>query len=216
VLSSLYAVQYLAGGFNGLAGPASMAVPTPMVPGAFNATFTQSTAELAAIKATYQTVDDGFVGPLIGRSGFRSTTELADEIFVRSQRYVDQAYPAALAAEARGLLKGPANVRVGNEMDRIVRARMRTWLDYEGIADDVLGVGTVQVNRRLYDPLNPSKYRIPDIRVPGAQRTFDYSLEFKLPSTHGQVRDILRFSNDKVTIVRPLSHPDGGSYSIIP
>lgn len=60
-----------------------------------------------------------FVGPLIGKTGFRTSTEFAETLGARYQGFVDDAYSVALPLEAKGLLRGNANTRVGNYVDRV-------------------------------------------------------------------------------------------------
>jgi len=172
----------------------------------------QSAAELDAIRLTYSGASDAeFVGPLIGRSGFKSTGELSDALYVRYQTAVDDAYTAAVAAERDGLLTGNPNTRLGRAVDDAARADIRAWLKSEGIGDGPGGL--VDVNRWLRDPTGSGAYVVPDVRITGAQQIFDATVGTKW-STTPQIVNFRNFSlGDRITIVRPT--PLGGSYSIL-
>lgn len=160
------------------------------------------------------TFAEEFVGPLIGGSGYKSTAELANDAFLRYQRYSDDAYDAALRAEAEGRLVIPEGVAretiIGQKVDRAAQARLRNWIRSEGLRE---GAGEItSVNRWLRDPSGSGSYRIPDFRIDGANSIFDGTIGYKWSNTP-QVQDFFRFSNgSNVTIVRPQQL--GGSYSI--
>lgn len=101
-----------------------------------------------------------FVGPGIGRSGFKTSADFADASFQRYQGYVNDAYDAARAAEDAGLLRGNPNTRIGDFVDRDSAARFRGWLNSEGIAEG--SGGFVQMNRWLRDPAGTGLYVRPD------------------------------------------------------
>jgi YD repeat-containing protein len=152
-----------------------------------------------------------FIGPRIGRSGFRTTAELAEAVGTRYQRAVDDAFPAANLAESRGLLEGNRNTRIGDYVDRASAREIRQWLAYEGIAEGPTSL--VQMNRWLRDPSGSGLYVRPDIRIPGAGRIFDATVGFK-PYNSPQIVRFGQFSGgDYITIVRPRPI---GSYSIVP
>ena len=74
-------------------------------------------------------VDDGFIGPRIGRSGFKTMAELAHEAFSRYQTYIDEAYAQVMSNVRSGktVLRPdlPAETQIGAMVDAIVRIRMR-------------------------------------------------------------------------------------------
>jgi len=156
-----------------------------------------------------------FVGPRLGATGFSSTPELAGTLFTKYQGFVDDAYSAALQAEAAGRLKFrqgvPRETYLGQLVDKAARDDLRAWLSNENISEGV--GGTVQVNRRLYDP-SRSGFRVPDLRVGGANMVFDATIGEKWITTP-QVSDFNTFTRGgRITIVRPTLL--GGSYSIWP
>jgi hypothetical protein len=128
-----------------------------------------------------------FVGPLIGKSGYRTTSELSDAIFTRYQAAADRGYANVQALEAQGLLvppKGvPLNTYRGQLVDDFARRDIRGFLVQEGIENS----GLVSVNRRLYDSTGTS-YRIPDLRVVGTNRIYDLTVgNMKWLGLFGQV-----------------------------
>jgi hypothetical protein len=155
-------------------------------------------------------------GGSFGGSRFSSAEDFASEAFTRYQRYTDEAYEAALRAEARGRLVVPEGMSretiIGQRVDAAARIRMRRWLRSEGIGE---GPGElVQVNRWLRDPFGSGRYRIPDVRIPGANSIMDGTIGYKWSSTL-QIRDFSSFSGgNRITIVRPRAL--GGSYSLWP
>jgi hypothetical protein len=153
-----------------------------------------------------------FVGPLIGRSGFQTTSELSDAIGVRYQTFVDEGHGLALDAEANGLLHGNPNTRIGDFVDRYSAQGIREWLDAEGIAEGPNSM--VQMNRWLRDPSGSGLYVRPDVRIPGAGSIFDATVDFKSYDATQIVRFGQYSGGDTITIVRPDSV--GGSYSIVP
>lgn len=156
--------------------------------------------------------EGSFVGPLIGKSGFRTSSEFAEAVGARYQGFVDDAYVVAQRNEARGLLTGNPNTRLGVEVDRISAARLEAYLQSEGIKE---GPGSlVQMNRWLRDPNGSGLYVRPDVRIPAAGRIFDATVGFK-PYNAPQIMRFGHYSGgDYVTLVRPGAV--GGSYSVIP
>ena len=153
-----------------------------------------------------------FVGPGIGRSGFKTSSDFADASFQRYQTYVNDAYGAARAAEDAGLLRGNPNTRIGDFVDRDSAARFRGWLSSEGISEG--SSEFVQMNRWLRDPAGTGLYARPDIRIPAAGTILDATVGMKW-ATDTQIARFSAFSGgDAITIVRPQQL--GGSYSIWP
>lgn len=150
-------------------------------------------------------------GAAIGRSRFPSQEAFRDAVFDRYQQFYDQADAIAQARVAAGRWPNDPTI-IGGRMDAIARARLRSWLSSEGIAE---GPGQIiQVNRWLRDPAGSGAYRIPDVRVPGARTILDGTIGTKT-STTPQIVDFRTFSSgDNVIIVRPTRI--GGSYGIIP
>jgi len=136
---------------------------------------------------------------------------LRDAVFERYQQFYDQADAIAQARVAAGRLPNDPTV-IGGFMDRFARTELRSWLSSEGIAE---GSGElIQVNRWLRDPTGSGAYRIPDVRIPGANTICDGTIGTKT-STTPQIVDFKSFSGgDNVIIVRPTRV--GGSYGIIP
>ena len=121
------------------------------------------------------------------------------------------AYARVQARVAAGKLPADA-MTVGNRTDAIARAALRRWLSSsEGIQE---GPGRIiQVNRWLRDPSGSGAYRIPDVRIPGANITFDGTIGWKTAGTP-QIVDFRGFSGgDNIIIVRPTQL--GGSYGIV-
>ena len=152
-----------------------------------------------------------FIGPLIGRSGYRTTAELSDVIFTRYQAAADRGFANVQALEAQGLLVPPKGVPIntyrGQLVDDFARRDIRGFLAREGISEGEL----VSVNRRLYNS-SGTKYRIPDLRVGGANRVYDLTLGNKTIFTP-QVQDFTNFpGGGRVTIVRPSQI--GGSKTV--
>jgi len=115
-------------------------------------------------------ISDEFVGPTFGRSGYKSVNDFADDVYTRYQGFTDSAYQQVLKAESDGILRLPTgrrrNTVLGQHVDRHARAYMDMWLKSAGISE---GAGEmIQLNRWLRDPSGSSKYRIPDVFVPGA------------------------------------------------
>jgi hypothetical protein len=165
-----------------------------------------STVDAASDYATFRA---NFVGPTFGKSGFISTSELADASFLRNQSYVTDAYDVALAKNARGLLTGNRNTRIGSFVDRDSATRYGAWLDSEDIPREM-----VRMNRWLRDPAGTGLYVRPDIRIPGASLSLDATVGLKW-STDTQIMRFSSFSGgDRIIIVRPQQL--GGSYSIWP
>jgi RHS repeat-associated protein len=160
---------------------------------------------------------DGFVGPTIGRSGFRSAENLSHAIFTRYQRYADEAYSSVMKGIDKGRIRldpsMAAETQIGYLVDRATRSRLRRWATKEFGSEGPDSI--VRVNRWLREP-GGSGYRIPDLAAPG--HIFDLTIGLKNSATP-QIADFFRFSGgSRVTIVRPsqLDAVDGivGSYSI--
>lgn len=142
---------------------------------------------------------------------FPSQETFRDSVFDRYQQFYDQADAIAQARVAAGRWPNDPMV-VGGRMDAIARARLRSWLRSEGIAEGPCGV--IQVNRWLRDPAGSGAYRIPDIRIPGANTILDGTIGAKTSATP-QVVDFRAFSGgDNIIIVRPTRI--GGSYGVLP
>jgi len=207
--------------YNFLIGKPEFNIVPPSKIARFSSTYTGNPLESSfvgphRVDVVPNTPVDDFVGPLIGKSGYKSTTELADDAFLRYQRYTDDAYDAALRAEAKGRLVIPEGVAretvIGQKVDRAAQARLKNWIRSEGIGE---GAGELtSVNRWLRDPSGSGSYRIPDFRIDGAGSIMDGTIGYKWSNTP-QVRDFFNFSQgSNVTIVRPQQL--GGSYSILP
>ncbi|MEM1052703.1 MAG: hypothetical protein AAGI28_11475, partial [Pseudomonadota bacterium] len=172
---------------------------------------TVGVAAVAGSRALPQVADTSFIGPLIGRSGFRTSGEFADAVGSRYQAFYNDASKAALRSEAAGALRGLKATRVGAEADRLSAARLQAFLRAEGISEGPGGL--VQINRWLRDPSGSGKFVRPDVRIPAAGRIFDGTVGTK---TYGsaQITGFRDYSGgDRITIIRPESL---GSYSFIP
>jgi hypothetical protein len=155
---------------------------------------------------------DNFIGPLIGKSGYRTSAEFAEAVGMRYQNFVDDGYARAFRAEAEGRLVGLKSTRVGDAVDRFSQARLKAFLRSEGIAE---GPGKmIQLNRYLRDPSGSGLYVRPDVRIPAAGRIYDASVGFK-SSTSQQITGFGQYSGgNHITVTRP-GRVDG-SYSIVP
>jgi len=151
-----------------------------------------------------------FIGPTIGRSEFRSWEEFNAEAYRRYQQYVDEAYEDGIRADQDGLLPGNRNTRLGNMVDQASRARMRAWLESEGIPEGPDGL--VQLNRWLRDPAGSGAYVRPDVQVPGL--ILDATVGNKPPGATQLERNAQYSGCIPTTIVRPSKL--GGSYSALP
>lgn len=158
---------------------------------------------------------EGFIGPTIGRTGYRTLSEFDGAVGTKYQQLVDQGYADTMDLVAQGLVKNDPTV-IGSRVDSIARTGMRDWLlNVEGIQE---GPGQIiQVNRWLRDPAGSGAYRIPDVYIPGAGSIYDATIAEKtifLPQTI----DFHGFSGGaNVTIVRPstLITPGAqGSYGL--
>lgn len=140
-----------------------------------------------------------FIGPRIGLSGY-TVEEFRDAVFQQYQRLYDQADMIAQRQVAAGLLPNDPMV-IGARVDFIARNGLRSWLfTAEGIQE---GPGSViQVNRWLRDPLGSGAYRIPDVRIPSANISFDGTIGWKSVTTP-QIAQIRAFSGDNIVIIRP-------------
>jgi hypothetical protein len=153
---------------------------------------------------------DTFIGPTIGRTGFKTWEEFNTEAYRRYQRYVDEAYDDAVAAEQQGLLRGNRNTRVGDFVDRQSRDQFNDWLASEAIPEGPNG--SVQVNRWLRDPSGSGDYVRPDVRLPDL--ILDATVGMKPPGTL-QLRLNAKYSQGTpTTVVRPSQL--GGSYTLLP
>jgi len=150
----------------------------------------------------------------VRNSRFANTGDLTAETFTRYQRYTDEAFSSVSRAQEAGRLTPPPGIAtetyMGQQIDNIARIRMRRWLSSEGIDEGANEM--LRVNRWLRDPAGSGKYRIPDVRVVGAN-IFDGTIGMKSLLTP-QIADYFRFSmGEPVTIVRPTAL--GGSFSIL-
>jgi hypothetical protein len=159
---------------------------------------------------------EGFIGPTIGRSGFKTIGEFRDAVAVKYQQLYNQAYSDTMNLVSQGLVENDPLV-IGSRVDGIARTGLRDWsLNVEGIQE---GPGRIlQINRRLYNPSGGGAYRIPDVYVPGARSIFDGTIALKnnmLPQTV----DFNIFSGGgNVMIIRPAPLVTGGvqgSYGLI-
>jgi hypothetical protein len=157
---------------------------------------------------------EGFIGPTIGRSGYRTAAEFDSAVGARYQQLVDQGYAQTMKRVGQGLVKNDPMV-IGSEVDSFARTGMRRWLaNAEGIQE---GPGRIiQINRRLYNAAGTG-YRIPDVYIPGARSVYDATIAEKTVSLP-QTIDFRAFSGGgNVTIVRPstLATPGAqGSYGL--
>jgi RHS repeat-associated protein len=152
-----------------------------------------------------------FIGPLIGKSGFRTSGEFAEAVGTRYQGYVDSAYLAGQRLESLGLLRGNPNTRLGDYVDRISARDLKAYLRSEGVSEGSHGI--VQMNRWLRDPAGSGLYVRPDVRIPAAGRIYDATVGFK-PYNSTQITLFGRYSGgDRITVIRPSPM---GSYSIVP
>jgi len=101
------------------------------------------------------------------------------------------------------------NTRVGDFVDQESRARLRDWLQAEGIPE---GFGSpVQLNRWLLDPTGSGRYVRPDVQLPGL--IMDATVGKKPPGTP-QINKNAEYSGGlPTTIVRPSEL--GGSCTIL-
>ena len=152
---------------------------------------------------------EGFIGPTIGRSGYRTMAEFSDAVATRYQSAYDRAFQLAQSRAAAGRIAGDQTT-LGRFTDAIARRDVRRWLaGSEGINE---GPGRIiQVNRWLRDPAGSGAYRIPDVRIPGVRLSLDGTIGWKGPTTP-QLVDIRAFSGDNILIVRPTQI--GGSYGV--
>ena len=146
----------------------------------------------------------------IGRSNW-TVSQFRDAVFDRYQQFYDQADAIAQARIAARRLSSDPKV-VGGFMDRFARDQMRDWLASELISE---GAGSViQVNRYLRNPAG-ANWRVPDIRIPGANIIFDGTISPSKIASTPQIVDFRLFSGgNHVVIVRPTRL--GGSYGIVP
>jgi RHS repeat-associated protein len=144
----------------------------------------------------------------IGRSNW-TVSQFRDAVFDRYQQFYDMAYARVQARVAAGKMAGDA-LTVGQRTDGIARAALRSWLKSEQIVEGAGGV--IQVNRYLRNPAGGT-WRVPDIRIPGANIIFDGTIGKKTPGM-AQIIDFRAFSGgNNVMIVRPTQL--GGSYGLV-
>lgn len=140
--------------------------------------------------------------------------EFRDATFMRYQQFYDRADVIVQRQVAAGRIANDPMV-IGGRMDKIARDRLTGWLNSEGITNTGPG-GIIQVNRRLYSAAG-SSYRVPDVRIRGANIIFDGTIA-NSPIKSGltpQIIDFRAFSGgSNVVIVRPTRL--GGSYGIAP
>ena len=174
---------------------------------------TEATAVLSQQTAVES---QGFMGPTIGRSGYRTAAEFDAAVGAKYQQLVDEGYADTMKLVSQGLVKNDQLV-IGSRVDAYARGRMRRWL--AGAEDIQEGRGRlIQVNRRLYDPAGSGTFRIPDIYISATQTTYDATIAEKT-NMMAQTKDFYTFSGSgNVTIVRPstLVTPGAqGSYGLI-
>jgi hypothetical protein len=131
----------------------------------------------------------------------------------RYQGFYDQADAVVQRQVAAGNIANDP-LTVGRVTDARARYMFRQWLRSEGMVYDGPGAA-VNVNRRLYDPLGSGAYRVPNVRIPGANLSFDGTLAVAPPKTAAtpQIRDFRTFSGgDNVIVVQPTRL--GGSYGV--
>ena len=163
-----------------------------------------------------QEAADGFIGPTIGRSGYRTMAEFENAVGTQYQELVNQGYANTVELVAQGAVENNPTA-IGSEVDVYARTGLRRWLaNAEGIQE---GPGQIiQVNRWLLDPSGSGAYRVPDVYIPGARSIYDATIAEKSVYTP-QVLDFRAFSGGaNVTIVRPstLITPGAqGSYGIV-
>jgi hypothetical protein len=169
-------------------------------------------AIVSRLRVAGAAVESEFVGPLIGKSGFRTSAEFADAVGTRYQGFVDDAYLAGQRLESQGLLGGHPDFRLGNYVDRISQTRLSAYLKSEGISE---GPGSlIQLNRYLRDPAGSGLYVRPDVRIPAAGRIYDATVGFKSAGSI-QITGFGQYSGGNyITVTRPS--PVGGSYSMVP
>lgn len=152
-----------------------------------------------------------FVGPLIGKSGFRTSGDFAEAVGTRYQGYVDDAYVVGQKLESQGLLRGNPNTRLGDYVDRTSARRLGAYLNSEGGAEGPNSL--VQMNRWLRDPAGSGLYVRPDVRISAAGRIYDATVGFKAYNSTQITRFGQYSGGDRITVVRPSPL---GSYSIVP
>ena len=156
-----------------------------------------------AIRSGRSAAAEEFIGPTIGRSGYRTAAEFDSAVYAKYQELVDQGYSQTMKFVASGALPNNPMV-IGREVDTFARTGLRDWLRIvEGIEE---GPGRIiQINRRLYDPAGGGAYRVPDVYIPAARSIYDATIAEKTISLQ-QVIDFHAFSGGaNVTIVRPLT-----------
>ena len=151
----------------------------------------------------------------IGRSGFANWQEVGQAL----QREYQRAYNAgdaswrAMTPEERAASSGRhRNAQEGSYIDRRAARAARAWLRSEGIAEGPSE--RARIGRRLYNPLTPAQYVVPDVYMPGVG-IWDGSVSDKTrTSNNNQIGNMLAWSRQpSLTIVRPTAR--GGSYDIL-
>jgi hypothetical protein len=156
---------------------------------------------------TFDGVANAGFQTLLAQSISGKPVPLKDQVLERLQGYADEGYARALELRAQGKLVVPGGVSeetfIGQLVDRSARKRLRSWLAGEGLAE---GQGAaVEVNRRLYDPLDTGEYAVPDVRIAGERLILDVTIGDKTLTTP-QIRSFIQFSNgDKIILVRPFT-----------
>jgi RHS repeat-associated protein len=133
-----------------------------------------------------------------------------DQLIINAyQRYYNEGWQAVVQRFLAGKIKIPAGQNwktiLGRELDGYARARLRAFLEREGISE---GRGMdVLLNRYLRNPADPSDYRIPDVRLLRTGTILDGTIGEKTMNTP-QIQDFIRFSGgNKVIIIKPEIRP---------
>jgi hypothetical protein len=167
-----------------------------------------------SVPQTAAAVEEGLIGPTIGRSGYGNWQEFGDAALTRYQGFYDQADAIVQRQVAAGNIANDP-LTIGRVTDAQARDLFRDWLASEGMTYNGPGAA-VRVNSRLYDPLGSGAYRIPDIRIPGANLIFDGTLATSPAKSalSPQILDFRSFSGgNNVVIVQPTRL--GGSYGVV-
>jgi hypothetical protein len=133
-----------------------------------------------------------------------------DSVIARNyQRYYNEAAGAVVKRFNQGQIRVPSGMpwetTLGQHVDAIARARLRTFLRREGVSE---GPGEdVAVNRWLRDPAGSGRYRIPDVKLDNSRQILDGTIGEK-QLTDPQPSDFAAFSGGyDVRIIRPQSGP---------
>jgi RHS repeat-associated protein len=124
------------------------------------------------------------------------------------QDFYNAGWQQTVANFNQGRITVPAGLSwetvLGQRTDAAARDMLRDYLSAQGIPEGP--GGSVLVNRRLYDPSGSGGYRIPDVRIPGANLILDGTIGTKTPATP-QVQDFMNWGNNRVNIVPPTVLP---------